>query len=49
LVAENLPKLDRKPELLGLKKEKAAECLPLLTIRGITQVKYCQGLAHKSR
>jgi hypothetical protein len=35
--------------LLDLKKEKAAEWLPLLTIRGITQGKYYQGLAHKSR
>jgi hypothetical protein len=36
-------------ELLGPKKEKAAEWLALLAIRGITQDKYYQGLAHKLR
>jgi len=35
--------------LLGLKKQKAAGWLPLLTIRGITQGQQYQGLAHKSK
>lgn len=38
-VTESSPELGWKPELLGLKKQRAAGWLPLSTIRGITRNK----------